>query len=64
MSEPTPVTKEGLSQFDTLDAATAVAKAWSNPGRHPAWHFRMQQIIRTQMPVLARALDRLAVENK
>lgn len=58
----TPVTKEGLEQFDGLTAIEAVAKAWSEPGKHPAWHHRMQQIVRTNMPVLGRALDRLTVE--
>lgn len=59
----TPVTKEGLEQFDGLTAIEAVAKAWSEPGEYPTWHYRMQQIVRKTMPVLGRALDRLTVET-
>lgn len=59
----TPVTKEGLEQFDSLTAIEAVAKSWSEPGEFPTWHHRMQQIVRKTMPVLGRALDRLTVES-
>jgi hypothetical protein len=59
----TPFTKEALEQFDSLTALEAVTKAWSDPGKHPAWHYRMQQIVRTNMPALGRALDRLTVET-
>lgn len=55
----TPTSKEGLEQYDDLPALTAVVLAWQSPGKHPAWHHRMQQIVRTNMPVLGRALDRL-----
>lgn len=59
----TPVTEEGLKQFDTLPASEAVLAAWVYAGNTPTWHHRMQQIVRTQMPVLARALDRLVEEG-
>jgi hypothetical protein len=55
----TPVTQEGLEQFDHLPPLMAVALAWSYPGKYPTWHYRMQQIVRAHMPVLGRALDRL-----
>lgn len=55
---------EGLRQYDDLSAAEAVARAWGDPGRYPTWHHRMQQIVRKQMPVLARALDRIVEETK
>lgn len=57
--EQTPVTEEGLSQFDDLPAAIAVALCWSEPGENPRWHRKMQEEVRDRMPVLARALDRL-----
>lgn len=60
----TPMTKEGLEQFDGLTAIEAVTKAWSEPGDFPTWHYRMQQVVRKTMPVLGRALDRLVEENK
>lgn len=56
----TPVTQKGLAQFDDLDPVVAVIKAWSIPGRFPQWHYRMQQGVRSSMPVLGRSLDRLA----
>ena len=59
----TPVSEEGLKSYDDLPADEAVALAWSEAGVNPTWHFRMQQIVRAQMPVLARALDRM-VETK
>lgn len=58
----TSVTQEDLEQFDGLTAIEAVAKAWSESGEFPTWHYRMQQIVRKTMPVLGRALDRLATE--
>lgn len=60
--ESTPVTEEGIIQFDELPPGVAVALAWSEVGENPAWHYKMQDEVRTQMPVLARALDRM-VEN-
>lgn len=58
----TPTTPDGLSQFDGEDAVAAVIKAWTEPGPHPEWHTMMQRQVKIQMPVLARALDRLADE--
>ena len=60
MVPKTPVTQEGLSQYDDLTPMQAVAKAWIEPGEFPTWHYRMQQIVRKSMPVLGRALDRLS----
>jgi hypothetical protein len=60
--EETPVTEEGLQQFDDLPPGIAVILAWSEPGDNPKWHYAMQDVIRGQMPVLARALDRLVKE--
>jgi len=55
----TPVTSEGLSQFDDLEPSDAVKKAWLDEGSHPEWHRQMQNVVRDSMPVLARHLDRL-----
>lgn len=63
MPRPTPVTEEGLQTFDHLPANEAVLAAWLYAGNNPTWHHRMQQIVRAQMPVLARALDRLIEEG-
>ena len=59
----TPVTPEGLARFDDLTPVQAVVKAWTVPGSHPDWHNHMKAMLSNQMPVLARALDRLAKEE-
>lgn len=61
-AEKTPVTKEGLVQYDELPSGVAVLMAWTEPGGNPLWHFEMQDEVRKKMPVLARALDRMANE--
>lgn len=58
----TPVTAEGLTQYDELPPGLAVTLAWSEPGINPHYHRMMQDDIRAQMPVLARALDRMVEE--
>lgn len=58
----TPVTQEGLEQFDDLPAGVAVVMAWSEAGENPVWHHKMQNEVRSQMPVLGRALDRMVDE--
>lgn len=60
--QPTPVTEEGLAQFDDMSPGEAVHMAWSEPGDNPKWHYAMKDAVRGQMPVLGRALDRM-VEN-
>lgn len=57
--DPTPVTQSGIEMYDHLTPAEAVLAAWSNPGSSPEWHERTQAIVRANMPVMARALDRL-----
>ena len=56
----TPATDEALAQLDTQDPVAAVISAWTVPGEHPEWHRMMQRQVSIQMPVLAKALDRLA----
>jgi hypothetical protein len=60
----TPTTEAGLRRLDSLPAAEAVLVAWTAPGPRPDWHFKMQAEVRDSMPVLARALDRLAREGR
>lgn len=58
----TPVTEVGLTQYDDYAPGEAVILAWSEAGDFPHWHRHMQDEVRSNMPVLARALDRM-VEN-
>lgn len=59
MAEQTPVTDYGLRRLDHLPVSEALALAWHDPGLHVRHHRAMQRQVREQMPVLARALDRL-----
>lgn len=60
--EATPITEEGLVQYDELPSGVAVLMAWTEAGGNPLWHFEMQDEVRKKMPLLARALDRMANE--
>lgn len=58
-----PPTREGLGQFDHLPAADAIVLAWNMPGVAPRYHRDMQDQVKEQMPVLARAIERLTEER-
>lgn len=58
----TPVTRSGRFQYDHLEPAEAVARAWATPGPHPDWHRQVQDVIYRLSPVLAHSLERLALE--
>lgn len=60
----TPVTDKGLCQYDHLPVAEAVLLAWAEEGNAPFHHRMMQAAVRDQMPLLARALDRLEAEPR
>lgn len=59
----TPVTAAGLRKYDDLPAALAAVKAWTNPGNEPRWDRQRKAEARAGLPVLARALDRLATSR-
>ena len=56
----TPYTDQGLVQYDEMEPIEAVVAAWTQMGRNPKWHLNTQNFVRESMPLLARALDRLA----
>jgi len=58
----TPTTPDGLRQLDELPAVEAVLRAWTDAGSQPQWHEQCKDELRDAMPLLARALDRLAAE--
>lgn len=58
----TPTTPEGERRYDHLPAAEAASRAWTSSGANPEWHERAKAEVRSAMPLLARALDRLAAE--
>lgn len=60
----TPVTKTGLEQYDHLPAAEAVVAALVNPGQHLEFHKAKLSELSRNMPVLYRALVRLAKEQR
>lgn len=57
----TPVTHAGLRKYDDLPAALAAVQAWTVAGNEPGWDSRCKREARAALPVLARALDRLAI---
>lgn len=60
----TPITQNGLKKYDLLSPVDAVIKAWTNPGSNEWWHANAKHDVRQSMPLLARALDRLAKEKR
>jgi len=60
----TPVTDEGLRKYDHLTPCAAALKAWTDAGSNPVWHHTCRHEVRKSMPLLARALDRLASEGE
>lgn len=58
----TPVTDRGLRKLDGLSAVDAVVTAWADPGLHWRWHHMTRRVVRASMPLVARALDRMAEE--
>ncbi len=59
----TPTTPDGLRRYDHLPPAEAAVKAWTEAGPHPAWHKMAHRAAAEAMPLLARALDRMAAER-
>lgn len=48
-----------LNMYDDFAPGEAVILAWLAPGDFPRYHSKMQDEVRTNMPILARALDRM-----
>lgn len=59
----TPITEAGLRKYDHLPPLEAALLAWSEPGSEERRHRLMQNKVRNQMPLLARALDRATYET-
>ncbi|MDP8928652.1 MAG: hypothetical protein M3O70_08790 [Actinomycetota bacterium] len=57
------MTESGLRQYDDVDPYEAAVRAWVNPGRAPGAHAAAKRGVRALMPLLARALDRMAAEQ-
>jgi hypothetical protein len=54
-----PFTRNGLKKYDDLDPIEAIFASWNEPGPHPEYHQKAKDEVRSAMPLLARALDRL-----
>lgn len=50
---------KNINMYDHLSPEEAVRQAWSNPGVAVWTHRAAQKALHTDMPLLARALDRL-----
>jgi hypothetical protein len=56
----TSLTRDELRRYDHLSPTEAVKRAWTDYEDMTDRHFRLQNRLREEMPVLSRALDRLA----
>lgn len=61
-SEMETVRRDSIERYDGFAPGEAIILAWSESDGFPRWHRQMQDEVRKNMPVLARALDRM-VEN-
>ena len=55
---------KGKYMYEHLTPEEAVRQAWVNPGISPRTHEEAQKRLRKDMPLLARALDRLVDSPK
>lgn len=53
-----------IDMYDHLPPLEAALAAWSEPGRFPGLHEAKRRLMRTEMPLLARSLDRAEQERK
>lgn len=58
-----PLTEDILKQYDDLPSGMAIYLAWVEDGSSPRSRKKMKESVRAQMPVLARALDRMVEED-
>lgn len=59
-----PQPSPGYAMYDHLSPEEAVREAWIREGSDPKYHHWAQSEVRRTMPLLARALNRLATEGK
>lgn len=55
----TPTSERGLRAYDHLTPTEAIYLAWNTEGPQKFWHAQMRAEVRRNMPLLARALDRM-----
>jgi hypothetical protein len=60
----TPISERGMRLYDALPPDEAARRAWVDPGLAPDWHEAMKAEVASHMPLLARALDRLAAADR
>ena len=53
---------DSLRKYDHLPPREAVVEAWVNVGDSPGWHAAAMCHVANVMPLLARAIERLALE--
>lgn len=46
------------------DALARLHRIWSDPGKHPLFHERRKDMVRTAFPLLAEALDEITRPRK
>ena len=60
----TQMSESGMTMYDRIPVTNAIYKAWVEPGDNPGWHAQMKNEVRSAMPLLGRALDRMVTENQ
>ena len=59
----TPITQEALAKYDHLHPLEALYMSWNVPGEQPLWHYQAKENLRSSMPLVARALDRISPDD-
>jgi len=56
----TPISANAILKYDHLSPEEAIVAAWKEAGASPTWHRACKQEVADCMPLLARAVARLA----
>lgn len=56
----TPINISRIEIYDHLSPQEAVVAAWTKAGNNECWHRQCKVQLRNSMPLLARAIERLA----
>lgn len=62
-SERRKKNRVNLDMYNHLDPVEALVAAWTIPGEHPVYHRNMQDRVARNMPLVARAIERIVLES-
>lgn len=61
--QDTPISDDKMEMYDHLTPEMAVFRAWTEPGENYNWHLSQQRNVTRMMPLLGRALNRMAEDR-